>query len=111
LQVKAPYGLSGVYADEQEGQLMLRRYLEAPITIYLGQEDDDDPDQALAGIKERLAQGATHPERGRNAFKAGMTAAATNMWTFNWRLVVLPGVGHSARGMLKAKQAIETLQP
>jgi hypothetical protein len=32
-------------------------------------------------------------------------------WKFNWRLVELPGVGHSARKMFSAPQAFEALSP
>jgi dienelactone hydrolase len=110
LQVRVPYGLAGVYPDGA-GQQALRRYLETPITIYLGEDDDDTEDGNLAVGKDAMAQGGTRYERGLNAFKSGRSAAASNGWKFNWRLVELPGVGHSARGMFGAAQALEALRP
>ena len=38
LDVAAPYGLGKVYAGA-EGEAQLRRYLEQPLTIYLGEAD------------------------------------------------------------------------
>jgi hypothetical protein len=32
-------------------------------------------------------------------------------WPFNWRLVELPGTGHSATQMFASKQALEALRP
>ena len=46
-----------------------------------------------------------------NVFNAAKTLAQTRGWKFNWRLVELPGVGHSARKMFSAPQAIEALSP
>ena len=46
-----------------------------------------------------------------NVFNAAKTLAQTRGWTLNWRLVELPGVGHSARGMFSAPQASEALSP
>jgi hypothetical protein len=44
-------------------------------------------------------------------FNAGQSLAKDRGWTFNWRLVELPGVGHSASKMLAAPQAAEALKP
>jgi hypothetical protein len=108
LTVDAPYGLGKVYAGA-EGEAKLRRYLEQPLTIYLGEDDtkeadrNDDPDA--------LAQGASRLERGLNTFNGAKALAQARGWPFKWRLVELPGVGHSARKMLAAPQASEALAP
>jgi hypothetical protein len=108
LEIDAPYGLGKVYSGS-EGEAALRRYLEQPLTIYLGQ--DDTRDDGRNDYAEASAQGASRYQRGLNAFNAGKTLAQTRGWTFNWRLVELPGVGHSARKMFSAPQALEALSP
>ena len=108
LDVAAPYGLGKVYASA-DGEAQLRRYLELPLTIYLGEADtrvddrDDSPDAR--------AQGASRHQRGVNAFNAARTLAQKRGWTFNWRLVELPGVGHNAPKMFSAPQASDALAP
>ena len=106
--IAAPYGLGKVYSGA-DGEAQLRRYLEQPITIYLGQgdvrADDRDPSP------EAQAEGASRYQRGRNAFNVAKALAQARGWPFNWRLVELPGVGHNARKMFAAPQASEALAP
>ena len=108
LEIAAPYGLGKVYS-EADGEAALRRYLEQPLTIYLGQGDtrDDERNDSSAA----LAQGNSRYQRGINVFNAGKMLAQQRGWRFNWRLVELPGVGHSARKMFSAPQAFEALSP
>ena len=107
LEVAAPYGLGKVYAGA-EGEAQLRRYLELPLTIYLGEADTrDDRDDS----PEARAQGASRHQRGVNTFNAARTLAQSRGWTLNWRLVELPGVGHNAQKMFAAKQVSDALSP
>jgi hypothetical protein len=108
LEVDAPFGLGKVYSGT-DGEAALRRYLEQPLTIYLGQGDTRDDERN--DYPEALAQGASRHQRGVNVFNAAKTLAQTRGWTFNWRLVELPGVGHNARKMFSAPQALEALSP
>ncbi len=108
LEIDAPYGLGKVYSGT-EGEAVLRRYLEQPLTIYLGQGDTRDDERN--DYPEALAQGASRYQRGVNVFNAAKTLAQTRGWKFNWRLVELPGVAHSARKMFSAPQAFEALSP
>jgi hypothetical protein len=108
LEVDAPFGLGKVYAGT-DGEAALRRYLEQPLTIYLGQGDTGDDERN--DYPEALAQGASRYRRGLNAFNAAKTLAQARGWKFNWRLVELPGVGHNARKMFSAPQASEALSP
>ena len=108
LEIDAPFGLGKVYSGTQ-GEAALRRYLEQPLTVYLGQGDTRDDERN--DYPEALAQGATRFQRGVNVFNAAKTLAQTRGWPFNWRLVELPGVGHDARKMLAAPQATEALSP
>jgi poly(3-hydroxybutyrate) depolymerase len=108
LEIAAPYGLGKVYS-EADGEAALRRYLEQPLTIYLGQGDTrDDERNDYPGAR---AQGNSRYQRGINVFNAAKTLAQQRGWRFNWRLVELPGVGHSARKMFSAPQAFEALSP
>jgi poly(3-hydroxybutyrate) depolymerase len=108
LEIDAPFGLGKVYSGTQ-GEAALRRYLEQPLTIYLGQGDIRDDERN--DYPEALAQGASRFQRGVNVFNAAKTLAQMRGWPFNWRLVELPGVGHDARKMLAAPQAAEALSP
>jgi len=108
LEVDAPYGLGKVYSGT-DGEAALRRYLEQPLTIYLGQGDTRD--DVRNDYPEALAQGASRYQRGVNVFNAAKTLAQARGWKFNWRLVELPSVGHNARKMFSAPQAWEALSP
>ena len=108
LEIDAPFGLGKVYSGTQ-GEAALRRYLEQPLTIYLGQGDIRDDERN--DYPEALAQGASRFQRGVNVFNAAKTLAQMRGWPFNWRLVELPRVGHDARKMLAEPQAAEALSP
>src|SRR5262249_2359574 len=72
LEIDAPYGLGKVYSGT-DGEAALRRYLEQPLTIYLGQGDTRDDERN--DYPEALAQGASRYQRGLNAFNAAKTLA------------------------------------
>ena len=95
-----PYGLDGPAGDGR-----LKRYLEAPVTIYLGADDT-----GLAHLDDAPAtkrQGANRLERGRNMFRAAAAQAEEHGWLLGWRLVEATGVGHSASRMLSAPEAAD----
>jgi hypothetical protein len=98
----APHGLGGVFS-EADAQTRLQAYLAMPITIYLG--DEDKGEKNLVKNAAAFRQGANRFDRGQYAFDAGENLARKMGWTFNWRLVIAPGVGHSSRGMLEAPNA------
>jgi hypothetical protein len=106
LDIDAPYGLRGVYSNDQ-ATIELRRYLAEPVTVFLGQEDVGDEDRNDS--PEALAQGTTRYDRGLNAFAAARKAAGSLGAPFGWRLVELPGVGHNAAKMFSSRQAFEAL--
>ena len=81
----------------------LKRYLNLPLTIYLGSKDTGS--RLLSQKAAAVRQGTNRLERGRNAFKAGRELAREEGWAFNWEMVVAPGVGHSARRMFRAPEA------
>ena len=102
----APYGLGGVF-DQKDGEAQLRKYLQLPITIYLGLEDTGDEDLTMNSAANR--QGKNRLERGEFVFRMGESVARENGWEFGWRLVTVPGLGHSARDALRADQINEGL--
>jgi pimeloyl-ACP methyl ester carboxylesterase len=110
LAVKAPFGLGGVYSDA-EAEARLRDYLARPVTIYLGEDDTNEDARDLNKSPDAMAQGRTRFERGMKTFNEARELAASQNWPFNWRLVRLPGVGHNARKMFSAPEAIEALKP
>jgi hypothetical protein len=107
--VKAPYGLGGVYSGA-EGEKQLRRYLVQPVTIFLGESDIGEDDDDLNVGPDAMAQGKTRLERGLNAFNSAKELATARGWAFNWRLVRAPGIGHSARAMFRSPQALDALR-
>jgi len=108
LAVEAPYGLGGVYPGAR-AESELRRYLEQPVTIFLGTADTSDKNRNDSA--EAQAQGATRYERARNVYRAAEQLASSRGWTFNWRLVEAPGIGHSAKDMFQSKEATTALAP
>lgn len=101
------YGFGGLPAV-LSNDAVLQRYLAAPVTFYLGTDDiyprpsfDDSP----AGMK----QGANRLERGRACFAFAEKLARDRGWTFNWRKVETPGIGHSAAFMFAAKEVEDAL--
>jgi hypothetical protein len=83
--------------------------LEQPVTIFLGEDDIGDKD--LNETPAAMAQGKTRYERGLNVYREAGKIATDRGWRFNWRLVEIPGVGHSARRMFSSPLAREALRP
>jgi pimeloyl-ACP methyl ester carboxylesterase len=108
LRTPAPFGMGQVFRRGEE-DVELRRYLATPVTIFLGEEDTGDRDRNDSD--EAMAQGKTRYERGLNTYEMGRKLAQSRGWTFAWRLVELPGVGHSARKMFGSQQALDALAP
>jgi poly(3-hydroxybutyrate) depolymerase len=108
LDIAAPYGMGRVY-DGAEREEALRRYLAAPVIVMLGQKDTGSYE--LADDRDAEKQGGTRLERGQNVFRAAELVARQHGWPLNWRLVLVPGVGHSDGKMFGSEQAVEALRP
>ena len=103
-----PYGYGGLPAALADDAAM-QRYLAQPLTLLLGTADlRRDNDLNIRPPAER--QGSTRYARGHNAYRAAQQLAQARGWTFNWRLLEVPGIGHSARGMLGSPQAADALR-
>jgi pimeloyl-ACP methyl ester carboxylesterase len=97
----APYGFGGVFSGA-DAQTRLQDYLALPITIYLGQDDTGSKSLVVNPAANR--QGKNRLERGRNQYAAARELAGERGWPFTWKLIEVPGVGHSSGGMLQAAQ-------
>jgi pimeloyl-ACP methyl ester carboxylesterase len=101
----APYGFG--LLPEEEARNMLKTYLGAPVTVYLGLEDTGDED--LTMTEEAQRQGGNRLDRGRHIFAEARRVAEENGWDFNWELVYADGIGHTGRGMLTSDEMFRAL--
>lgn len=98
LTLEFPYGLKG----SAVGRDQLRRALQLPLTVLLG-EDDTDPEHAnLQRTPEALAQGPHRFARGQAFWESGRVAARQLGVPFTWRLETVPGADHDNRKMALA---------
>jgi len=104
-----PFGFGGL-PDELASDTVLQRYLAQPITVLLGTADvKTTPDLNVS--PPAMRQGENRYERGRNVYRAAQALAAERGWPFNWQLVEVPEVGHSAARMFRSPAALQTLTP
>jgi hypothetical protein len=106
LDTRPPAGFAGLFS-EFERHHRVKAYLELPITIYLGQNDTGE--KYLVKSKQAMQQGSTRLERGRYVFNRAEKVARERGWDFNWKLVEVPGVGHSSKGMLQSQELLIAL--
>ena len=96
------YGFGALPAELSSDEV-LRRYLAAPLTLYLGTGDtlvEANLDQSPAA----MLQGGNRLERGRACFAFAAELARARGWTFGWRKVETPGIGHDAAEMFAAPE-------
>ncbi|MCW1916082.1 alpha/beta hydrolase [Luteolibacter sp. GHJ8] len=91
-----PYGFGGL-PDELASDTALRRYLAAPLTLYLGTGDVGLKD--LSTGKRAMRQGPTRIERGRNCHEEARQLAETKAWALSWKRVEAEGLDHGSRPM------------
>ena len=100
------YGFGGL-PEKWSDDAWLKRYLAAPLTLFLGTEDTGD--KHLDESELAMKQGKNRWERGRACFEMGKQLAEQKGWPFNWTLVVAEGVGHDSARLFahpKAEEAI-----
>lgn len=105
---KFGYGFGGLPAEISDAA-SLKRYLAAPLTIYLGTGDILTDSENLDKSPEALAQGPYRYARGTACFEFAQKLAAARGWSFNWRKVETPGIGHDGGGMFAAPEMAEAL--
>ncbi len=94
-QSNFPWGLANAAVTNDE----LKRAFARPVVLLLGENDSDPMHPNLPSDPEARAQGPHRLARGRH-FHATAQAVATELGVpLRWRVQVVPGVGHSDRGM------------
>lgn len=102
-----PYGFGGL-PNNLGGDSALKRYLAQPLTLYLG-TGDIVRDKHLPTGKFPDLQGDTRYARGCATFKKAEELAKAKGWSFHWRKVEAPKVGHSSREMFDHEQCLKAL--
>lgn len=101
------YGFGGL-PESLSDDRVLKAYLAAPLTLYLG-TDDIYPKPSFDDSPEGMRQGQHRLERGRNCYAFAQALAARNGWPFHWRKVETPGIGHDAAFMFAAPEVEDAL--
>lgn len=103
-----PFGFGGL-PEKMADDAALKHYLAQPVTLLLGTADvKRGGDLNVSAGADR--QGANRLERGHNAFRAAQKLARDRNWAFNWKVVEVPGVGHSAQRMFGSPEALGLFQ-
>ena len=101
------YGFGGL-PPELSSDDVLKRYLAAPLTFYLG-TGDVTPEHSFDASPAGMRQGPNRLERGRACFALAERLARERGWAFNWRKVETPGIAHEAAFMFAAKEVEDAL--
>ena len=104
---KFGYGFGGL-PPELSNDDVIRRYLAAPLTLYLG-TGDITPEHSFDASAAGMVQGPHRLARGRACFEFAEKLARERGWAFNWRKVETPGIAHEAAFMFAAKEAGDAL--
>ncbi|HTR87559.1 MAG TPA: hypothetical protein VMI56_23950 [Reyranella sp.] len=99
-----PFGFAG-WPDPEKA---LQAYLALPILVDLGGADTGSAELDVS--PPAMAQGPYRLARGRNAYALAKKTAESHGWTFRWKAVEVPNVGHSATKMFQAEETISALQ-
>lgn len=86
-----PYGVKGAPVARE----VLQAALAKPLTLLLGTADTDTADPDLRTTPEANRQGPHRFAHGQQFHAEGQAAAARWGTRFGWRVVEVPGVGHS----------------
>lgn len=108
---KFSLGFGGL-PDDISNDEAIKRYLAAPLVLYLGTADTattKEQDEHLDVSPEAKKQGASRYDRGRALFRAAETLSKEKGWPIQWRVVEAPGIGHSAKEMFKHPRCLEAL--
>lgn len=86
-----PYGLKGSPATEAD----VRAFLARPLVLQLGEADTDSEHSSLRRTPDANRQGPHRFARGRNFVAVAEAEARRLEAPLAWRVVTVPGVGHS----------------
>lgn len=102
LDLPFPAGLGGTAADPAA----LRAVFGRPVTLMLGEADTDPNHPSLPRQPWAEALGSHRFARGWRFFDLARRSAQEMDTPFAWRVVTVPGVGHSNAGMAEAAAPI-----
>lgn len=94
-QDQYPFGLKGA----PEGQWNAARAFAAPLTILLGDADNDPNHRSLPRQPGAVVQGPHRLARGLGFYQVARAEAARLGLPFAWRCALAPGVAHDNGGM------------
>lgn len=98
LDIPWPFGLGETAVDEAA----LRDLLTFPITVMAGTNDTRTTGKHFPGGPRSMRQGPTRWHRAHEYLRLGQEAAAALGRECAWRVIDVPGVGHSGRRMSAA---------
>lgn len=100
--VDYPFGLRGTPFTAAD----LPHLLARPLTVLLGEDDNDAEHENLPRQPGPMAQGPHRFARGQRYFHTARGIAAELRLPLAWRLATVPGVSHSNPGMAPAAAAL-----
>jgi len=95
IEIEFPYGMGNTL----EADTKFRRSFAKELIILLGEDDNIENHRKLRTTDEAMAQGPHRLARGHNFYRRAKGIAQKLGLPFKWQLKVVPGVGHSGRGM------------
>lgn len=102
------YGFGGLPLS-LSNDTILKNYLAAPLTIFLG-IDDIRPEHNFDTSADGMIQGSSRLERGRNCYEYAKKLAKQKGWKFNWRKVeTKEAIDHDAARMFAAPEIQKAL--
>ncbi|MCU0714225.1 MAG: hypothetical protein MUC43_19380 [Pirellula sp.] len=101
------YGFGGL-PDELSSDEQLKNFLSAPLTLYVG-TDDNKPDEYFDDSADAMKQGGGRYQRSHACFEMAKRLAESKGWPFGWRIVDAPGVGHDHELMFNHEMCEQAL--
>lgn len=108
---KIAYAYPFTVVGQKDGVTLARAALARPMTLLLGDKDNDPNHFQLNNSAGAMAQGAHRFARGENFLSYAKTVAAELKVPFVWRAVVVPGVDHDNAAMAKAAATLLATSP
>ena len=102
-EIDFPYGLNNTPVNDEALKLALQK----PVTILLGEADNDPNHTSLRRAKEAMLQGPHRFARGHYFYTSAQKAAENLNIVTQWQVINVPKVGH--QNSLMSDAAIELL--
>jgi len=94
-----PFGLKNIDVSNKS----LKKAFKKNLVVFLGELDNADENGGLLLRSKTVDKQGTHRlARGTHFYNQGMETAQSLNTKSNWKLKIIPGVGHSQRKMAKA---------